>query len=391
LTNNMNPVATSVLSVTRSWTDNGNYVPDCDLSNFGANGECGAISDSNFGKSNPRATTYADDVTRGYGQRNYNWDFGAEVQQQLRAGVSLTAGYYRNWSGNFRVPDNQLVTPADYSSYCITAPVDPRLPDGGGYQVCGLYDVNPSLFGRVTNVVTQSTHYYGDDAGVTCGDTGSVVNRTGGRPSGRNCGTSDFIGANFNTRLGNGVQLSGGFDTGRTVIDNCFVVDSPQQLLNCHTVVPFKAQTQYKALASVPLPHAVTVSATFQSVAARPLEANYSVPNSAIVASLGRNLAACGAATVCTATAAVPLAPPYTMFLDRRNQVDLRTSKGFRIGSRGLLRANVDVYNVFNGNAVLGANNTYGPLWQQPASQLNLEVDSILPGRLVHFGGEFTF
>ena len=55
------------------------------------------------------------------------------------------------------------------------------------------------------------------------------------------------------------------------------------------------------------------------------------------------------------------------------------------------LRANVDAYNVFNGSAVLGGNNTYGPLWQQPASQLNLEVDSILPGRLIHFGGELTF
>ena len=243
----------------------------------------------------------------------------------------------------------------------------------------------------MTNVVTQSSPYYGKDAGVTCGDTGSVVNRTGGRPSGRNCGTSDFVGVNFNTRFGNGIQLSGGVDTGRTVIDNCFVVDSPQQLLNCHTIIPFNAQTQYKALGSVPLPADVTVSATFQSAAARPLEANYSAPNSASVASLGRNLAACGAAAVCTATATVPLVPPYTMFLDRRNQMDLRISKGFKFGSNARLRANIDVYNVLNGNAVLGANNTYGPVWQQPAAQLNLEVDSILPGRLVHFGGQLTF
>ena len=391
LTNNINPVATSVLSVTRTWSDNGNYVPDCDLTNFAANGECGPISDQNFGKNNPLATRYADDVTHGFGKRNYSWDFGAEVQQQLRTGVSLTAGYYRNWSGNFRVADNQLVTHADFSPYCITAPVDPRLPNGGGYQICGLYDVNPSRFGRVTNVVTQSTHYYNSSANVTCGDIGSVVNRTGGRPSGRNCGTSNFFGVSINTRFGKGIQLNGGVDTGRTVIDNCFVVKSPQQLLDCHTVIPIGAQTQYKALASVPLAADVTVSATFQSVAGRPLEANYAVPNSAIAPSLGRNLAACGAAAVCTATATVPLVPPYTMFLDRRNQVDLRFSKGLKVGSKARLRANIDVYNVFNGSAVLGANNTYGPLWQTPAAQLNLEVDSILPGRLVHFGGELSF
>jgi hypothetical protein len=40
-----NPVTTSVTSVTRVWTDNnGNNVPDCDLTNFAANGECLAIS-----------------------------------------------------------------------------------------------------------------------------------------------------------------------------------------------------------------------------------------------------------------------------------------------------------------------------------------------------------
>src|SRR5207245_2338559 len=127
------------------------------------------------------------------------------------------------------------------------------LPNGGGYQICGLSDVNLRLFVGVTTVVTQSTHYYYSTANVTCGDIGSVVNRTGGRPSGRNCGTSNFFGVSINTRFGKGIQLNGGVDTGRTVIDNCFVVDSPQQLLNCHTVIPISAQTQYKALASVPL------------------------------------------------------------------------------------------------------------------------------------------
>jgi hypothetical protein len=59
------------------------------------------------------------------------------------------------------VTDNLLVDPADYNPYCITAPTDPRLPGGGGYQVCGLYDVSPSRFGQLNNLVTRATNYGG--------------------------------------------------------------------------------------------------------------------------------------------------------------------------------------------------------------------------------------
>ena len=48
-----NPVTRSVLSAARTWTDaNGNYMPDCDLANLSANGECGAINNTNFGRVN---------------------------------------------------------------------------------------------------------------------------------------------------------------------------------------------------------------------------------------------------------------------------------------------------------------------------------------------------
>jgi hypothetical protein len=392
LTRGINPLTTSVLSVNRTWNDaNGNYVPDCTLENFGTNGECGPIADLNFGQNNPRATRYADDVLRGFGNRNYGWDFGTEVQHELRSGMSVTAGYYRNWAGNFRVTDNQAVTPGDFSPYCVTAPVDARLPGGGGYPICGLYDINPNRFGQVSNVVTAASHFYETQSHVNCGDGGTVTNRTAGRPSGRFCGTSNFFSVSLNTRFGKGIQLNGGVDTGRTVIDNCFVVDSPQQLLNCRTVIPFKAQTQVKALGSVPLPGNVVVSGTFQGVSGRPIEANWPAPNNVITPSLGRNLAACGTRAVCTQTAIVPLVAPYTMFLDRRTQLDLRLSKLLNVGPKARLRANVDVYNVLNGSAILGVNNSYGSLWLQPAAQLNLEVDSILPGRLVQFGGQLTF
>ncbi|PYR02789.1 MAG: hypothetical protein DMG00_28095, partial [Acidobacteria bacterium] len=52
----LNPITTSVNTANRSWNDtNRNYYPDCDLGNFQANGECGALDNQNFGKSNPSA------------------------------------------------------------------------------------------------------------------------------------------------------------------------------------------------------------------------------------------------------------------------------------------------------------------------------------------------
>src|SRR4029453_389200 len=93
-----NPLNTSVNSVNRTWDDaNRNYIPDCDLGNFAANGECGAIANANFGKNNPNATRYAEDGNQEWGNRFYNWDTSINVQPQLAPQVSVTAGYYRNW------------------------------------------------------------------------------------------------------------------------------------------------------------------------------------------------------------------------------------------------------------------------------------------------------
>lgn len=114
----LHPITTSVSSVNRTWNDaNGNYNPDCDLTNFAANGECGPINNLNFGQTNPNVTRWADEVLRGFGVRNTNWNVTAEVQHELRARVSVTAGDYRNTTGKYRVTDNEAVTPADFDSF----------------------------------------------------------------------------------------------------------------------------------------------------------------------------------------------------------------------------------------------------------------------------------
>ena len=390
IANDNNPIVASVLNAARTWNDaNGNYVPDCDLTTFTANGECGPINNANFGKNNPAASRYDENLLRGFGLRTYVWDFGTEVQHQLRPGLSLTAGYYRNWSNNFRATDNLAVTPADYRPFCITAPVDSRLPGGGGYEVCGMADVAPAKFGQVSNLVTQASQFLEKGAGVNCDSVVGIAGRNGAA-----CGSSDFLGVSVNARFDSGVQFGGGVDTGRTVVDRCFVVDSPQELLHCRIVTPFKAQTQVKAFTSYPLPGDFTLSGTFQNLPGAAFQANYPARNVEIAPSLGRDLAACGARTgaACTATAVVPLIAPMTQFLGRRTQLDLRLTKRLRLGPRVRLQAVFDIYNVLNASTILAVNSTYGPAWQRPASDNAIGgVDPILPGRLMQVGGQLSF
>ena len=106
------------------------------------------------------------------------------------------------------------------------------------------------------------------------------------------------------------------------------------------------------------------------------------MPNALVVPSLGRDLAACAGRTPCTATTAVPLVAPQTMFEPRRTQLDLRLTKFFGL-PRGRLQVNLDVYNALNASDVVTLNSNYGPSWLQPTS--------FLTGRLYEFGAQWSF
>jgi len=365
-----NPIATIVTSTSRTWTDdNGNYSPDCNLLNPVSNGECGAFSRSTFGR--PVVTTrYADELKSGFGVRPYNWLATAELQHQLSSGLSARASYIRRWYGNFTVTDNLAVGPSDFTPYSFTAPVDARLPGGGGYLVNGLYDVALEKFGQVNNLIVPASDF-GDQTEV-----------------------SDFINLNLTGRLRNGATLSGGVDTGRTVNDRCFVVDSPEELRFCHVVTPFSAQTQLKIFGSYPLPWGLRVSGNWQNssvIFTAPLNtspaftvlsgawswAGYVARNAEIAPSLGRNLAA-----GVNGTTLVELVEPFTESPERIDQVDLRLVKLVAI-RHSRLELQFDMYNAFNGSTVLAMNTRYGPSWLNPVQ--------VLQGRLVKFGAQLTF
>jgi hypothetical protein len=363
--NNFNPVNTSVNTTNRSWRDtNGNFLPDCDLTNFAANGECGPIDNQNFGQTNPDATRIAEDFRSGWGTRQYTWDFASELQHEIRSGMSLTAGYYHNRDGGFKIMRNEAVGPEDFDPYCITAPADPRLPGGGGYEVCGLYDIKPEKFGEVSEVLTRASNF---------GDASRVNN---------------FFAVILDTRFGDGIRLNAGFDTGQTVNDFCFTADVPNQPRDeegdpltagpfCRWTIPFAGRAQFKINGSLPLPGDFMVSGKFQNLPGQSYQADYAVSTAEVQRSLGRPLAG-GVRSV-----TVPLVAPQTLREDRRSQLDLRVSRTFRIGTENRFTANVDLYNALNASWVQGQFEVYGPRWRQPSL--------ILPGRLLQVSGSVDF
>jgi hypothetical protein len=344
-----NPIAALVANTTRTWTDtNGDYVPNCDLANPKANGECGAFANALFGTAVSN-TQFDPKFVEGFGVRPYNNQISAVVQHELRPGFSVTAGYYRTWFSNKTVTDNTLVAPSDFTPYCVTAPSDPRLPSGGGYQVCGIYNINPNKFGQVNNLVVTAD-------------------------SGQQTEVFNGIDIGENWRFGKGGLLQGGISFGRTQYNNCGVPDVPVQF--CQYQMPWRGQTQMKFQASYPLPMGFTASGTWLGAPGLPQTATFTYTNAQIQPSLGRPLA--GGATA----AVVTVVEPNTIFEPRYNQFDLRFSKNFRV-QKLKITPRFDIYNLTNSAPALSVVGGFGPAWLRPLD--------ILTARLIKFGAQIDF
>ena len=362
-----NPARSTRISTTRVWTDqNGDFLPQCNFVNLGANGECAAVQNPDFG--GVLALARLSDEART--DRGYNWELSTSVQHELRSNFGVSVGYFRRWYGNQIVTDNELWVPGDFSPFCITAPRNPTLPNGGGYQVCGLYDIAPALRSATDNVVKLATNF---------GTQKEIYNG---------------VDITANLRLPKGVLIAGGTSTGRVMTDNCFVIDSPQDMrayntaqdgAYCHVQPPFL--TQYKGVVVYPLPWlGLQTSAAMQSIPPVGLIANYTATNAEIQPSLGRPISPGAGSTIGN----IPLVKPGTLFGDRLNQVDFRVSKTIRFKTRRL-QVFYDLYNMLNASPTYVYNtnfSTAGP----PRTIASRETydwpvpQTILQGRITKFG-----
>ncbi|MBI2186694.1 MAG: carboxypeptidase regulatory-like domain-containing protein [Acidobacteria bacterium] len=371
-----NPVIRLANTTTRSWNDaNRNYVPDCDLVVLTANGECGAVANSRFGTAAPQANLDPD-ILEGWGRRIYNWEFTAGVQREIVTGLSADLTYFRRTYGNLIITDNRAVTAADFAQFSITAPVDPRLPKGGGYAISGLYDVNPAKFGQTDNILTFAKNF------------GKEVQMWNG------------VGVTVSARMPQGIIVQGGLDTGTITQDVCEIrakvpeytaadpysapvtaagtITSPMLLAgptawHCHTE---RRQTQVKLLGSYTVPKIeLQISSAFQSIPGPEIAAHFTATNAIIAPSLGRNLSG-NAANV-----SVNLVEPGTMYGERLNQLDIRFARAVRVG-RTKTTLQLDLYNALNVDAVTGVNNAYAS-WLRP--------QAVILGRFAKLGMQLDF
>ena len=199
----LNPLIRLNLQTTRTWDDragrgiNGDFVPQCDLLNPAANGECGAMDNQNFGKEF-FTRTFDPNFIDGFGVRPYNWELGVSVQQQVTPRIGVTVGYFRRWFGNFYTLDNTLTAASDYTQFSV--PI-------------------PSILGCLAAAAEWCP------ASTISTSTSSGRSRTW-RSLSSNLGaepTENWQGvdASVNARLRNGITLQGGTSTGRLLQDNC--------------------------------------------------------------------------------------------------------------------------------------------------------------------------
>ena len=204
-------------------------------------------------------------------------DWAISVQQEVMPRVSVDVGYFRNWWNNWYAVDNRATVAADYTPFSIRAPVDPRLPGGGGQVISGLYDLVPGKVGLLDELAQHADNF------------GEQIENWQG------------VDVNVSARLRNGLTIRGGTSTGRRLEDACGLKAAlPEQGANangsntgiagdslvdpyCKVVEPYK--TRFSGLVSYTVPKIeVQLSGTWRNNPGAALEANF-IANNAYIAS----------------------------------------------------------------------------------------------------------
>jgi hypothetical protein len=259
----------------------------------------------------------------------------------------VDASYSRRWWGNFFVTHNRALGPQDYDEVTLTAPVDSRLPGGGGYPVTFLTRNNNSLLGATDPYYTSASDY------------GEQTNYWHG------------IDVAVNARMNNGLTIQGGTSTGRGVSDTCDVLIGRygRPMTPSTATVAASGVIDGQSACSASEPWITTVRGLVSYTVPKIdvllsgiLRSQANVQPGGDVATNGASRSANFLMTAAQFQAATgrPLRPgvttetvnillPGEIYGDRINNLDMRVAKIVRIKGT---RANIglDLYNLFNAN-----------------------------------------
>jgi hypothetical protein len=418
-----------VNSLTRNWTDtNGDRIVGCDIRNPADTRDgCGTFTSSaanqaRFGtnpSTNPigvnssqcGATTeggaviipqsvldycalYGETLLEGWGKRRYEWQLGIGIQHEILPRLSGEFTYNRRSYYNLTLDDEiglgcDQYGAADYETcrqgllnfqsnsayqfYSLRAPVDPRLPGGGGYLLTGLATGAVNAAGTATaaggpdaTIINDllNYHYNGFDTNfVWRGPRGLRVN--GGTSTYRtnrdDCGTLNDFGTNPDATFGVNPSSPLKGREGGAYMDGCI------------NESPFLTRVNGTAAYVIPWVD-VLVSTVFQSFPGVERTATMTFSKNDIIwnpeAAFRANLACTGIAAAAgsgcvgttrnTTTVNWNLLNNNELYGERITLFDLKFAKNIRFNNKRAT-VGVDVYNLFNSDAIEQYDNTYTP------------------------------
>jgi hypothetical protein len=381
--NQVNPIGALTATDTRVWTDlDGNGLPLDNAGNIQFAELANSASTPTFGRLTVPTTQYSPDLLRGWGKRGYNDEITFAMQHQIADRISVNGGYYRRTFGNQTFTDDLRYDENSYDTFCITAPTDPDLPDGGNYQVCGVKDLKPAVF--ALNQPANSLIRFSEDFG---GETNLYQG----------------FDANIDARFRNGAFLKAGIGATARTFDNCNLlragVDAvvtapvvaqggeiyPDGSTACHREYGYRPDL--KMSGSYTLPWDVQLAGTFQfsrgiqnGGAGPSLNATWNVTSAQAVLSGARTWTG-------VASRGINLIREGSDYGKHNlNQLDMKLAKRFTI-NKVRLRVDFDLYNIFNSSWPYTVSTTYSNTattnWQRPTN--------VLQHRFFKLGGNISF
>ena len=305
---------------TRNWIDldgNGTTVDENGNVQYD---EIGPSTIANFGL--PGGTRKIDpDLPRGS-----NWEGTVSITHELLSGVSVSGGFYRRNYYHLALRKNLAIDPdTDWTPFTITAPMDPKLPGGGG-EVITQYNLNIDKLGVADLVESFSTL----NTAVYTGFEGIV-----------------------NARLPRGGFVFSSFTTERTARNTCDVASSdPNNLRFCDQTPRFR--TLFKVSGGYPLPYDFFISGTIQLR-----------PGATIGSRWRYRSAQAGVPLTGGGSRVVVLIDPTTDFYPHIKQIDLKVARTFQVGQTRV-QAFAEIFNLPNISTILTRNRTVGPRFLDP-------------------------